>query len=86
MKARYCQIVSRFSLFFFLGKFTCTLMGGRSICEVKTLTVVACIDGFLAIVLSHRVMLYSFSAFKAGPIPHELQVRYQTCRDTSWSM
>lgn len=30
--------------------------------------------------------LISFSAFKAGPIPHELQVRYQTCRDTLWSM
>lgn len=41
---------------------------------------------FLAIVLSYRVMLYSFSAFKAGPTPHELQVRYQTCRDTLWSM
>ena len=30
--------------------------------------------------------LISFSAFKAGPIPHEQQVRYQTCRDTLWSM
>lgn len=77
---------SSFFFFFYLGKFTCTLMGGRSIWAIKSLTVVACIHGFLVIVLSHRAMLYFFSAFKAGPIAHELQVRYQTCRDTLWSM
>ena len=41
------------------------------------------------IIFRNRVVsscLISFSAFKAGPIPHELQVRYQTCRDTLWSM